>query len=117
MIFIVGGTATKLIYIDSEDQENLHREMSGVEVFYIHRYQVVAFLVISISPRCSLGLFQFGVGSVWMCLNTESSVLVDCKFGSEAVDEEDSEGRLQGSATGSTTSSSEEQRTDHPRRH
>ena len=68
------------------------------------------------------------VGSAWMCLNTGSSVLTDCKFGSEAVDEGDSEGRLQrissrinhidgrgsrkalrlqGSAAGSTTSSSE----------
>ena len=81
--------------IDTEDEEDLHRQRSGAEVFYIHRYQVVVFLVTSISPHCNLLLFQFGVGSVWMCLNTGSSVLVDCKFGSETVDEEDSEGRLQ----------------------
>ena len=112
----------QIIYVGTEDQEDLHRQRSGAEVFYIHRFQVVAFLVISISPHCNVGLFQSGVGSVWMCLNTGSSVLVDCKFGSEAVDEGDSEGRPQrisrkinhiivrGSAAESRTSSSEEQR-------
>ena len=82
---------TKLIHVDPEDREDLHRQRSGADVFYIHRYQVVVFLVITISLRCSLGLFRSGVGSVWVCLNTGSSVLVDCKFGSEAVDEGDSE--------------------------
>ena len=91
------------------------------------RRRTVAFLVISISPRCNLGLFQSEVGSVWMCLNTGSSVLVDCKFGSEPVDEGYSEGRPQrisskikdiivrGSEAGSRTSSSEEQQ-DQPHR-
>ena len=87
-----------IIHVDPEDQEDvytdgvredlLHRQRRGAEVFYIHRNQVVAFLVISNSLRCNLWLFQSGVGSVWMCLNTGSSVLVDCKFGSEGVDEE-----------------------------
>ena len=43
----------------------LHHQRSGAEVFYIHRYQVVEFIVISNSPLCNLGLFQSEVGSVW----------------------------------------------------
>ena len=39
--------------------------MIGTEVFYIHRYQVVEFLVISNSPLCNLGLFQSEVCLVW----------------------------------------------------
>ena len=56
----------QIIHVDTEDQEDLHRQRSGAEVFYIYRYQVVVFLVISISPHCNLGLFQSGVGSVWI---------------------------------------------------
>ena len=60
---------TKIIHVDPEDQEDLPRQRSGAEVFYIHRYQVVAFLVISISARCNLWLFQSEVGSVWLSLD------------------------------------------------
>ena len=116
------GSAAGSTTSSSEEQRSDHsrwprgsrgstRLRSGADVFYIHRYQVVAFLVISISPRCNLGLFQSGVGSAWMCLNTGSSVLVDCNFGSEAVDEEDSGGRLQKSAAVSTTSTEDDQGT------
>ena len=52
---------------------------------------MVELLVISNSPRCNLGLFPSGVGSVWVCLDTGSPVGMDCKVGSEAADEEDSE--------------------------
>ena len=90
----------------------MHHQRSGADVFYINRYQVVAFPVISISPRCNLRLFQCGVGSVWVCLNTGNRVLLDCKFGSGVEDEGDSGGRLQGSATGSTTSTEADQMKD-----
>ena len=59
------------IYTDGGVREDLlHRWTDGVKVFYIHKNKLVAFLVISNSPRCTLGLFQSGVGSAWMCLNT-----------------------------------------------
>ena len=94
---------TKFIHVDPEDDGDLHRQRSDADVFYIHRYQAVAFHVITISPRCNLGLFQSVVGSVWVCLNTGSPVMADCKFGSEAVDKGDSEVVCRGSAAGSTT--------------
>ena len=75
--------------------DHLHRRRDGAEVFYIHRYQVVAFLLFRFSSLQSR-VVQSGVGSGCVCLNTGISVLVDCKFGSKAVDEGDSGGRLQG---------------------
>ena len=57
-------------------------------------------------------MFQSEVGSVLVCLDTGSPVLVDCKFGSETVDDGDSRGRLQGSAAASTTSTEEDQMKD-----
>ena len=98
------------IYTDGRVREDLlHRRRDGAEISYIHRYQVVEFLVISISPRCNPWLFQSGVGSVWVCLNTGSPVMVDCKFGSEDVDDRDSGSRLQGSAAVSITSTEDDQ--------
>ena len=79
----------KDFYADGVRGDLFHRQRSGAEVFYIHRYQVVKFLVILNSPRCNLGLFQSRVSSVWVCLNRGSSFPVDFKFGSEAVDEGD----------------------------
>ena len=58
----------QIIHVDTEDQEDLHRQRNGSEVFYIHKYQVVTFLVIPISSQCNLG-FQSGLaqsGYVWI---------------------------------------------------
>ena len=52
---------------------------------------MLEFLVISNSSRCNLGLFPAGIDSVRVCFDIGSPVVVDCMFGSEAADEEDSE--------------------------
>ena len=85
----------------------LRRRRSGAEVFNIHRYQVVSFLVISNSPRCNIALFQSGVGSVCMCLNTGSSVLANS--GRRPRTKGIRKVVCSGSAAGSTTSTAEYQ--------
>ena len=60
----------QIIYVDAEDQEDLHRQRSGAEVFYIHRYQMVAFFcyfdfsslqsrVVPVWGWLSLGVFEY----------------------------------------------------------
>ena len=75
-----------------EHQEHCYRRTFEEES--VNEDQVGELLVISISTHCNLDLFQSGIGSVWVYLDTGSPILVDCKFGSETVDEGDSGGRL-----------------------
>ena len=79
---------------DTEDRGDLlHHQRSGAEIYEVYRT----------SDRISC-YFEFsslqsrvvsGICSVWVCLDTESPVGLDCKFGSEAADEGDSERQQQ----------------------
>ena len=89
---LIGKKESRSGFALARDRGDLLRHQGGGdEIFYIYRYQVVEFLVISNSSRCNLGLFPSGVGSVWVYLDTGSPVGMDCKFESEAADEGDSE--------------------------
>ena len=56
----------QIIHVETEDQKDLHRQRSGAEVFYIHRYQVIA-----ISCYFDFSSLQSRVVPVWGWLSLD----------------------------------------------
>ena len=57
---------------------------------------MVKFLIVQVSPRHSLELFQSEVGSVWGVFEYRKSSLGDFKFGSKVSGDEGQEDQLRG---------------------